>query len=240
MQSGNSKKALTPKGMKAFKKALQLKAAFRRILSDAQPKTSSSKSTKAASLAALTPVDLEFTAMGVEYAALVIENGARDFEAYAKAMTDALGEAIKPYLKQLYMGAKFSPDMNTEGMSTEAEVSAADVDPVTQEPTVEQDNNDDMAYQQGDNGEMHLLWMMDNNPSAVRKMHQEGTLPHYLEQNFQAYLATWDRLSKELGAQAKTEAARMVLSPEVERRQAVDSPLSPQERRTIMLEMMGQ
>lgn len=56
-------------------------------------------------------VDPEMLAIGAEMAVYHIENGARAFGAYAKEMISNLGDAIRPYLKAFYNGARDLPEM---------------------------------------------------------------------------------------------------------------------------------
>jgi N12 class adenine-specific DNA methylase len=85
-------------------------------------------------------IDPELLQAGITLAGYHIEKGARTFAAYAKAMVEDLGAAIKPYLKSFYMAVRYDPRASGfDGMSTPAEVDAADVDAITSEkgPSVE-------------------------------------------------------------------------------------------------------
>ena len=73
-------------------------------------------------------IDPEMLSLGVELAVFHIEAGARSFVKYAKAVIDDLGVKAKPFLKSWYMGARYYPGMNTEGMDTVEIVEAIDVD----------------------------------------------------------------------------------------------------------------
>ena len=74
-------------------------------------------------------VDPEILAIGTEMAFYVIKHGARKFGEYAKAMVDELGDAIRPYLKSFYNGARDFPEMEkfASDMSPYEEVRAFDV-----------------------------------------------------------------------------------------------------------------
>ena len=72
-------------------------------------------------------VDPEMMALGTELAVYHIEAGARSFAKFSKAVIEDLGEKAKPFLKSWYMGAKYFPGMNTEGMDSAADVESADV-----------------------------------------------------------------------------------------------------------------
>lgn len=77
-------------------------------------------------------IDPEVLQAGITLAGWHIENGARTFAAYAKAMINDMGEGVKPYLKSWYLGVKFDPrSVGMEGMSTAAEVEQANVDSLT-------------------------------------------------------------------------------------------------------------
>lgn len=73
-------------------------------------------------------VDPTLLADGAILAVYHVERGARAFAAYAKAMIDDLGENAKPYLKAWYEAARRMPGAPQEGLSTTAEVDAADID----------------------------------------------------------------------------------------------------------------
>ena len=68
-------------------------------------------------------------AIGAEMAVYHIENGARAFGAYAKEMISDLGDAIRPYLKAFYNGARDLPEMTelSKEMTSYSDVSAFDV-----------------------------------------------------------------------------------------------------------------
>ena len=62
-------------------------------------------------------IDPERFAIGTEMALYHIERGARKFTEYAKAMIEDLGEAIRPYLKAFYNGARDLPEVEANGWS---------------------------------------------------------------------------------------------------------------------------
>lgn len=76
-------------------------------------------------------IDPEILAIGTEMAVYHIEKGARKFVEYAQAMIADLGDAIRPYLKAFYNGARDLPEMRSEGLTSDMtpyeEVSAFDV-----------------------------------------------------------------------------------------------------------------
>jgi len=76
-------------------------------------------------------IDPEILAIGTEMAAFHIEAGARKFADFAKKMIEDLGDAIRPYLKSFYNGARELPEVGDAGYSEEMspydEVRAFDV-----------------------------------------------------------------------------------------------------------------
>lgn len=77
-------------------------------------------------------VDPELIALGTELAVFHIEAGARSFAKYARKMVADLGDSAKPFLKSWYMGAKFFPGIDGEGMDTPATVEALNIDDITE------------------------------------------------------------------------------------------------------------
>lgn len=74
-------------------------------------------------------VDPEMLAIGAEMAVYHIEKGARAFSEYAKGMIADLGDAIRPYLKAFYNGARDLPEMAelSKEMTSYSDVSAFDI-----------------------------------------------------------------------------------------------------------------
>lgn len=64
-------------------------------------------------------IDPEILAIGTEMAVYHIEKGARKFAAYAKAMIADLGDAVRPYLKSFYNGARDLPEVIDSGMAND-------------------------------------------------------------------------------------------------------------------------
>ena len=62
-------------------------------------------------------IDPEILAIGTEMAAYHIEAGARKFADYAARMIADLGDAIRPYLKAFYNGARDLPEVVESGLS---------------------------------------------------------------------------------------------------------------------------
>lgn len=66
-------------------------------------------------------IDPEMFAAGATVAGAYIESGVRKFGAYAKAMVEALGDSIKPYLLSFYEGARYYPGLDAKGMDSAAD-----------------------------------------------------------------------------------------------------------------------
>ena len=64
-------------------------------------------------------IDPEILAIGTEMAAYHIEAGARKFADYATHMIADLGDAIRPYLKSFYNGARDLPEVQEAGLANE-------------------------------------------------------------------------------------------------------------------------
>lgn len=79
-------------------------------------------------------VDPRLFQAGITLAGYHIEKGARTFAAFAKAMLADMGDSVKPYLKQWYMGVKYDPRASAlEGMSSASEVDAFNLDDLQDE-----------------------------------------------------------------------------------------------------------
>ena len=74
-------------------------------------------------------IDPEILAIGTEMAVYHIEKGARQFADYARGMITDLGDAIRPYLKAFYNGARDLPEMSelSKEMDSYDDVSRFDV-----------------------------------------------------------------------------------------------------------------
>lgn len=72
--------------------------------------------------------DPEMFAIGAEMTALYVEKGVKTFAAFAKRMVAELGDAVKPYLKSFYNGARDMPGVDATGMDSADTVSKADIE----------------------------------------------------------------------------------------------------------------
>ena len=129
-------------------------------------------------------VDPEMLAIGAEMAVYHIENGARAFGAYAKEMISDLGDAIRPYLKAFYNGARDLPEMTelSSEMTPYDEVSRFDVATIGKEgeqltpsaiETAEQINNEatvefNAKQEQSNTNELEDV---DNDVYSITKQH---------------------------------------------------------------------
>ena len=129
-------------------------------------------------------VDPEMLAIGAEMAVYHIENGARAFGAYAKEMISDLGDAIRPYLKAFYNGARDLPEMTelSSEMTPYDEVSRFDVATIGNEgeqltpsaiETAEQINNEatvefNAKQEQNNTNELEDV---DNDTYSITKQH---------------------------------------------------------------------
>ncbi len=77
--------------------------------------------------------DPEVFFIGAQMAAFHVEAGARKFVDFAKRMIEDLGDAIRPYLKSIYNGARDLPGMEPyrNDMDSAADVDAIDVNAIT-------------------------------------------------------------------------------------------------------------
>ena len=64
-------------------------------------------------------IDPEILAIGTEMAVYHLEKGARKFTEYAKAMIADLGDAIRPYLKAFYNGARNLPEVESSDIAAD-------------------------------------------------------------------------------------------------------------------------
>lgn len=64
-------------------------------------------------------IDPEILAIGTEMAVYHLEKGSRKFAEYATAMIADLGDAIRPYLKAFYNGARDLPEVSENGLDAD-------------------------------------------------------------------------------------------------------------------------
>lgn len=126
-------------------------------------------------------VDPEILAIGAEMAFYVVKHGARKFGEYARAMVEELGDAIRPYLKSFYNGAREFPEMEqyAEDMTPYEEVRAFDVANFDKSvmdviATAQQIVNEQEAEQQAEEAEKNLK---DQRNEERKQVEQENTRP---------------------------------------------------------------
>lgn len=106
-------------------------------------------------------IDPEIMQAGITLAGYHIEKGARTFAAYSKAMIEDLGATVSPYLKSWYMGVKYDPRASAfDGMSSAAEVEAANID------EVQNDTEAAKADADADAGDSEPFQLQANEPSG--------------------------------------------------------------------------
>ena len=64
-------------------------------------------------------IDPEILAIGIELAAGHIDRGIKKFADFAKVMVEDMGDAIRPYIKAFYNGARDMPEIVDSGLSAE-------------------------------------------------------------------------------------------------------------------------
>jgi hypothetical protein len=79
-------------------------------------------------------IDPEIMQAGITLAGYHIEKGARTFAAYAKAMIEDLGDAVKPYLKSWYAAVSLDPRASGfDGLDDLAAVQSSDIEAILKE-----------------------------------------------------------------------------------------------------------
>lgn len=108
--------------------------------------------------------DPEVFFIGAQMAAYHVEAGARKFIDFAQRMIGDLGDAIRPYLKAIYNGARDLPGMEAfkKEMDSAADVDGIDVDNIgIEQPQVEQEQ-EPVAEQKNPS------WMEKNTPTTIQ------------------------------------------------------------------------
>ena len=132
-------------------------------------------------------VDPEVLAIGTEMAVYHIEKGTRKFVDFAKAMIEDLGDAVRPYLKAFYNGARDMPEMEelSKDMTSYEEVRAFDVATIGKKgeevsptlfDTAEQINNEqtiehNIEQEEKDTEEAKDDSNIDNDNYSITKQH---------------------------------------------------------------------
>ena len=118
-------------------------------------------------------IDPEILAIGTEMAAFHIEAGARKFADFAKKMIEDLGDAIRPYLKSFYNGARDLPEVEkagyTEEMSPYDEVKKFDV------ANFDKASTDSMAAAEQVMAEQEAARQADEAKEIIREIAEKGS-----------------------------------------------------------------
>ena len=129
-------------------------------------------------------IDPEMLAIGTEMAVYHIEKGARQFIPYAKAMIEDLGEAIRPYLKSFYNGARDLPEIEANGWTDEMtpydEVRKIDVANFDQNTTNAMATADmvvkeEQAAQQAEAAKEQIIETRNNNRNEAEQQTETNT-----------------------------------------------------------------
>ena len=129
-------------------------------------------------------IDPEMLAIGTEMAVYHIEKGARQFIPYAKAMIEDLGEAIRPYLKSFYNGARDLPEIEANGWTDEMtpyddvrkiDVANFDKNTTNSMATAEMVLKEEQAAQQAEAAKEQIIEIRNNNRNEAEQQTAANT-----------------------------------------------------------------
>lgn len=129
-------------------------------------------------------IDPEMLAIGTEMAVYHIEKGARQFIPYAKAMIEDLGDAIRPYLKSFYNGARDLPEVEANGWTDEMtpydevrKIDVANFDKNTTNAMAAADMivKEGQADQQAEAAKEHIIETRNNNRNEAEQQTEANT-----------------------------------------------------------------
>ena len=129
-------------------------------------------------------IDPEMLAIGTEMAVYHIEKGARQFIPYAKAMIEDLGEAIRPYLKSFYNGARDLPEIEANGWTDEMtpydevrKIDVANFDQTTTNAMATADMvvKEEQAAQQAEAAKEQIIETRNNNRNEAEQQTETNT-----------------------------------------------------------------
>lgn len=127
-------------------------------------------------------VDPEMLAIGTEMAVYHIEKGARKFTQFAKAMIEDLGDAIRPYLKSFYNGARDLPEVEENGWTDEMtpydevrviDVANFDKNVINSMDTAETVVREQQIAQQAEEAKEQIIETRNNNRKEVEQKSAE-------------------------------------------------------------------
>ena len=123
-------------------------------------------------------------AIGTEMAVYHIEKGARQFIPYAKAMIEDLGEAIRPYLKAFYNGARDLPEIEANGWTDEMtpydevrkiDVANFDKNTTNAMATADMVVKEEQAAQQAEAAKEQIIETRNNNRNEAEQQTEANT-----------------------------------------------------------------
>ena len=129
-------------------------------------------------------IDPEMLAIGTEMAVYHIEKGARQFIPYAKAMIEDLGEAIRPYLKAFYNGARDLPEIEANGWTDEMtpydevrkiDVANFDKNTTNAMATADMVVKEEQAAQQAEAAKEQIIETRNNNRNEAEQQTEANT-----------------------------------------------------------------
>lgn len=129
-------------------------------------------------------IDPEMLAIGTEMAVYHIEKGARQFIPYAKAMIEDLGEAIRPYLKSFYNGARDLPEIEANGWTDEMtpydevrkiDVANFDKNTTNAMATADMVVKEEQAAQQAEAAKEQIIETRNNNRNEAEQQTETNT-----------------------------------------------------------------
>ena len=129
-------------------------------------------------------IDPEMLAIGTEMAVYHIEKGARQFIPYAKAMIEDLGEAIRPYLKSFYNGARDLPEIEANGWTDEMtpyddvrkiDVANFDQNTTNAMATADMVVKEEQAAQQAETAKEQIIETRNNNRNEAEQQTETNT-----------------------------------------------------------------
>jgi hypothetical protein len=131
--------------------------------------------------------DPELLAIGTELAAYHIESGARKFADFSRRMIEDVGEAIKPYLKSIYNGARDIPGMEEieVEMTEYSEVKKADIDQLLKQPDKATETGDKKAFVASIKSKLGVEKL---NIVSIRKIAEENGFSDIKDTTLQEYV----------------------------------------------------
>ena len=169
-----------------------------------------------------TGFDPELFAFGAEMAAFHLEAGARKFTDFASRMIADVGDAVRPYLKAFYNGARHMPGLEKEAkeMDSHETVAKTDVQKIKPYDSTNEDEPPYFEHKNNDNGtkknpldltkeEINLIltknpelawvraeWLRENHPYTLLELRTIEELQRAIAENVKLALLTQQRAEK--------------------------------------------